>query len=331
MKVCVTGGAGYIGSHAVLALQGAGHEVRVLDDLSRGHRAAVPSSVPLIVGGLADPEACARALEGVDAVLHFAAFMSVAESVRDPLSYYRVNVGEGVALLEAMARHQVQRIVFSSTCAVYGVPVRVPIAEDHPQDPISPYGASKRAFERALADLSRTGALRAIVLRYFNAAGCDPDGRIGEDHRPEEHLVPLAVDAALGRSAALTLHGDDYETPDGTCIRDFIHVHDLARAHVLALDALDQGEPFRALNLGSETGHSVREVVGAVERLSGRPVPVRVGPRRAGDPPRLVASAARAKALLGFTPAFSLDDIVRHTLRWRERHPYGYGRPAASA
>jgi UDP-glucose-4-epimerase GalE len=331
LKVCVTGGAGYIGSHAVLALQGAGHEVRVLDDLSRGHRSAVPPSVPLAVGSVADPEACARALDGADAVLHFAAFMSVAESVRDPLSYYRVNVGEGVALLEAMARHTVPRIVFSSTCAVYGVPLRVPIAEDHPQDPISPYGASKRAFERALFDMSRTGAVRAIALRYFNAAGCDPQGRIGEDHRPEEHLVPLAVDAALGRSAALTLHGDDYDTPDGTCIRDFIHVHDLARAHVLALEALDRGEAFRALNLGSESGHSVREVVRAVERLSGRPVPVRVGPRRAGDPPRLVAAAARAREVLGFTPAFSLDDIVRDTLRWRERHPYGYGRPAASA
>jgi UDP-glucose-4-epimerase GalE len=330
LRTLVTGGAGYIGSHAVRALLDAGHEVRVLDDLSRGHRAAVPPGVPLVEGRLGDPAACARALEGVDAVLHFAAFMSVAESVRDPASYYRVNVAEGLVLLEEMARRGVSRIVFSSTCAVYGVPVATPIAEDHPQDPISPYGASKRAFERALLDLSRAGVLRAVALRYFNAAGCDADGRLGEDHRPEEHIVPLAVDAALGRGPGLTIYGDDYDTPDGTCIRDFIHVHDLARAHVLALDVLGRDEAFQALNLGSETGHSVREVVKAVERISGRAVPARVGPRRAGDPPRLVASAGRAREMLGFRAAFGLDEIVRSTLRWRVSHPHGYGRSASA-
>jgi UDP-glucose-4-epimerase GalE len=328
VKTLVTGGAGYIGSHAVQALLDAGHEVRVLDDLSRGHRPAVPAGVPVVEGRIGDPAACERALSGVDGVVHFAAFMSVAESVRDPAAYWRNNVGEGLVLLESMVRQKVGRIVFSSTCAVYGIPSGTPIAEDHPQDPISPYGGSKRAFERALLDYSRAGALRAIALRYFNAAGCDPDGRRGEDHRPEEHLVPLAVDAALGRSAALTIHGDDYETPDGTCIRDFIHVTDLARAHVLALAAVQQGEPFQAVNLGTETGHSVRQVVQAVERISGRPVPVRVGPRRAGDPPRLVASAGRAREVLGFQPALGLDDIVRTTLRWREAHPRGYGASA---
>jgi len=215
---------------------------------------------------------------------------------------------------------------------VYGVPVGTPIAEDHPQDPISPYGSSKRAFERALLDCSRTGSLRAIALRYFNAAGCDPGGARGEEHRPvEEHLVPLAVDAALGHSPALTIHGDDYDTPDGTCVRDFIHVTDLARAHVLALTALDGGQPFQAVNLGSETGHSVRQVVQAVERLAGRAVPVRVGPRRPGDPPRLVASANRARDVLGFRPSLNLDDIVRTTLRWREAHPPGHGAAAATA
>lgn len=326
MKTLVTGGAGYIGSHAVRELLDAGHDVRVLDDLSRGHRAAVSPDVTLHVGDLGDARLLARALEGVDAVIHFAGLLSVSESVTQPAMYYRVNVAKGIELLDAMDAAGVRRIIFSSTCATYGMPVRVPMDEEHPQDPINPYGASKLAFERALIDFSRAGRLRALALRYFNAAGCHPDGSLGEDHRPEEHLIPLAIDAALGRRAELVIHGDDYDTPDGTCIRDYIHVQDLALAHVRALEALDVGKPFQAYNLGTESGHSVREVLQAVERVAGRPVPARVGPRRAGDPPRLVASARRLRETLGFKLKWPrLDDVVETALRWRRDHAEGYG------
>jgi UDP-glucose-4-epimerase GalE len=326
VRVLVTGGAGYIGSHAVKELLAAGRAVRVLDDLSRGHRAAVAPQAELVEADLADAGALRRALDGVDAVMHFAGLLSVAESVREPAAYYRTNVAKGLSLVEAMDAAGVRRLIFSSTCAVYGAPVRLPMDETHPQDPINPYGASKRAFERLLSDLAQAGRLRAIALRYFNAAGCDPEGVLGEDHRPEEHLIPLAIDAALGRGAGLTIYGEDYETPDGTCVRDYIHVRDLARAHVLALDALEAGAAFRAFNLGTETGYSVREVVDLVGRMVGRAVPARVGPRRAGDPPRLVASAARARTELGFVPAAGgLGAIVESALRWRRDHPQGYG------
>jgi UDP-glucose-4-epimerase GalE len=329
VKVLVTGGAGYIGSHAVRELREAGHQVRVLDDLSAGHRAAVPPDVPLVVGDLGDPVALRAGLAGVDAVLHFAGLLSVGESVREPGRYYRTNVGKGLALLEAMEALGVGRMIFSSTCAVYGVPVRVPMDESHPQAPVNPYGSTKRAFEAALADLGRAEVLRSVALRYFNASGCHPDGSLGEDHRPEEHLIPRALDAVLGRSPALTIYGDDYDTPDGTCIRDYIHVQDLARAHVLALEALESGEPFQAYNLGTERGHSVREVLRAVERVAGRPVPARVGPRRPGDPARLVAAAARARDALGFRPEhLELEGIVASAHRWRRDHPGGYGEPS---
>jgi len=216
-------------------------------------------------------------------------------------------------------------MVFSSTCAVYGVPLRVPIDESHPQDPINSYGATKRAFERALQDHARAGLLRAVALRYFNAAGCHPDGSLGEDHDPEVHLIPLAVDAALGRGEGLWVHGDDYDTPDGTCVRDYVHVQDLARAHVAAL-SFEAGEPFEAFNLGTGQGRSVREVVRAVERVTGRPVKVTSGPRRPGDPPALVAQPDRARAALGFTAQWQdLEAIVETTARWRRDHPHGYG------
>ena len=325
MKVLVTGGAGYIGSHAVRELRDAGHAVAVLDDLSYGHREAVPRDVPLIDADLADAAALRRGLEGADAVIHFAGLLSVAESVRDPASYYRVNVVKGLALLDAMIAARVRRIVFSSTCAVYGVPVRVPIDESHPQEPINAYGATKRAFERVLLDYARAGLLRAVALRYFNAAGCHPDGSLGEDHDPEVHLIPLAVDAALGRGEGLRVHGDDYDTPDGTCVRDYIHVQDLARGHVAAL-SLEGGEPFQAFNLGTGEGRSVREVIRAVERVTGRPVPVTSGARRPGDPPALVAQPDRARAALGFVPRWQdLEAIVETTARWRRDHPHGYG------
>jgi UDP-glucose-4-epimerase GalE len=328
VNVLVTGGAGYIGSHAVRELLDAGHRVTVLDDLSRGHRQAVPPGARLVAGDLGGADALREALAGADAVMHFAGLLSVAESVADPAPYYQTNVAKSLELLSAMRARGLDRIIFSSTCAIYGVPQRVPIDESHPQDPISPYGATKRAFERALFDLAHAGQVRAVVLRYFNAAGCHPDGSLGEDHRPEEHIVPRAIDAALGRAPELTIHGGDYDTPDGTCIRDYIHVQDLARAHVLALDALAAATTpdtrYQALNLGTEAGHSVREVIASVERASGAKVPARMGPRRPGDPPRLVASARLARERLRWEPRRGLDAIVETALRWRRAHPHGY-------
>jgi UDP-glucose-4-epimerase GalE len=331
VRVLVTGGAGYIGSHAVRELRDAGHDIVVLDDLSRGHRKSVPPEVPMVRGDLGDTASLARTLAGADAVIHFAGLLSVADSVVDPVSYYRTNVVKGLALLEAMQAAGVRDIVFSSTCAVYGVPIHVPIGEDHPREPINPYGATKLAFERALDDFSRTGRLRAVALRYFNAAGCHPDGSLGEDHRPEEHLIPRAIDAALGRSDPLNIHGEDYDTPDGTCIRDYIHVQDLARAHVLALNLVRAGQseerpPFQAFNLGTGTGRSVREVIHAVERITRKAVPALVGPRRAGDPPRLVAAVDRGRRILGFeVQHIELEGIVESAVRWRRDHPQGYG------
>lgn len=325
MKVLVTGGAGYIGSHAAREFLDAGHEVHVLDDLSKGHRAAVPAAARFFQGDIADAGLLAEALAGVGTVVHFAGFLSVGESVTQPAKYYRNNFAKGLSLIDAMLIAGVNRIIFSSTCATYGVPVRVPIDETHPQDPINPYGASKLAFERALIDFGRAGQLRSVALRYFNAAGCHPDGSLGEDHFPEEHLIPLAIDAALGRRGELTLYGEDYDTPDGTCIRDYIHVQDLARAHVLALRALEQGEPYQVYNLGSESGYSVREVIAAVEGVAGRPVPHKSGPRRPGDPPRLVASSKRFREALGFKLEHArIEASVETALRWRESHPQGY-------
>jgi UDP-glucose 4-epimerase len=323
VRVLVTGGAGYIGSHAVRELLDSGHEPVVLDDFSAGHREAVPKEVRLVEGDLGDPAVVARALDGIPCVLHFAGLLSVGASVRDPASYYRTNVAKGLTLLEGCIAKGVRRFIFSSTCAVYGVPQVVPIDEGHPLDPINPYGASKKAFERALQDFAQAGLVEGVSLRYFNAAGCHPSGGLGEDHAPEEHLIPLAIDAALGRRPRLTLFGEDYPTPDGTCIRDYIHVQDLARAHVLALSV--GVSPFRVFNLGTSKGNSVREVVDTVARLTGRTVPVEVGPRRAGDPPRLVANAGRAASELGFTTRRTLDEIVESAFRWREAHPRGYG------
>ena len=325
MRVLVTGGAGYIGSHTVRELLDDGHEVTILDDLSAGHRYSVPAAARLVEGDIANRRVVDEAMDGAAVVFHFAGLLSVGESVREPGKYYRANVASALTLLESMREKGTSKFVFSSSCATYGMPVTVPMDESHPQDPINPYGSSKLVFERVLQDYARAGKLRAVALRYFNAAGCHPDGTLGEDHAPEEHLIPLAIDAALGRRPPLTVFGEDYDTPDGTCIRDYIHVSDLARAHVLALGVLDKGEPFEAFNLGTETGTSVREVIDSVARVSGRTVPFGVGPRRPGDPPRLVAAATRSRSRLGFAPRFdTIDAIVETAWKWREGHPGGY-------
>ena len=319
--ILVTGGAGYIGSHACKALAGAGYLPVVYDNLSRGHRELVRWG-PLEEGDLADGRRLAEVLRAhrPAAVLHFAAFIAVGESVREPLLYYRNNVGGALSLLSAMEEAGVQTIVFSSTAAVYGDPERVPLTEEAPRRPVNPYGRGKRLIEELLEDQAASRGLRYASLRYFNAAGADPDGETGERHEPETHLIPLVLRAAQRRGAPLTLFGDDYDTPDGTCIRDYIHVSDLAQAHVLAVQALLAGRPSGAFNLGSGEGYSVREVIETCRRVTGEAIPVTVGPRREGDPPRLVADPSRARQQLDWRPALSdLDTIVRTAWEWHQR------------
>ena len=320
--VLVTGGAGYIGSHACKALAKAGHVPVVYDNLVYGHREAVRWG-PLVEGDIADRARLDAVIREYrpEAVMHFAAYAYVGESVADPGKYYRNNVAGSLALFEAMRDHGIGRLVFSSTCATYGLPQYTPMDERHPQRPINPYGASKLMVERMIGDFAGAHGLRAISLRYFNAAGADPDGEIGEDHSPETHLIPLALAAALGSIPQLTIFGEDYDTDDGTCVRDYVHVSDLADAHVLALAALDANEPgLRAYNLGNGRGHSVREVVRSVERVTGGKVPLTVGPRRDGDPPRLVSAAALATSELGWTPQYSsIDQVVATAYAWMRR------------
>ncbi len=324
----MTGGAGYIGSHVAKALARAGYRPIVFDNLSAGHRAAVGDAV-FVEGDVLDTEAVRRALGAyrVEAVLHFAGWLSVAESVRDPAGYYRTNVGGALSVLAAMVAEGVGSLVFSSTAAVYGEPLVTPIDEDHPTRPVSPYGETKLAVERALPHYERAYGLRAISLRYFNAAGADPEGDLGEDHRPETHLIPRAIEAALG-GAPLAVFGTDYPTPDGTCVRDYVHVTDLAAAHVLALEALRAGASSGVYNLGSGRPASVREVIAAVERVTGRRVPWVAAPRRAGDPAVLTAASERARQRLGWRPRYEqLDTIVETAWRWRQAHPQGYPSP----
>ncbi|MGH9325055.1 MAG: UDP-glucose 4-epimerase GalE [Vicinamibacteria bacterium] len=325
----VTGGAGYVGSHTLRALKERGEKLVVLDDLSEGHESAV-SGASLVRADLAEPSV-GRVLDEIfsrgrfDAVLHFGAKAYVGESVRDPEKYYRNNVTGGVHLLAAMGRNRVSALIFSSTCAIYGSPERVPIPEDHPQNPINPYGRTKLAFEGALKDFEGAAGIRHVNLRYFNAAGAHESGDLGEDHRPETHLIPLAIEAAMGKGEELPVFGDDYDTPDGTCIRDYIHVQDLAVAHVASLDRLRRGGSSASYNLGTGTGHSVLEVIERVSKVSGRKVPHRVVARRPGDPARLVASAERARDELGFAPRFrDLDRIVETAWHFKERFPDGY-------
>jgi UDP-glucose-4-epimerase GalE len=325
--VLVTGGAGYIGSHAVKALAASGSRVVVYDDFSAGHRRAAAHAAAVIEGGILDTARlrAAMAEHGVDAVMHFAAWLSVGDSVKDPAGYYRNNVLGALSVLDAMVATGVRHLVFSSTAAVFGNPEETPISEAHPTRPINAYGETKLAVERALPHYERAYGLTSIALRYFNAAGADPEGELGEDHAPEQHLVPRAIDAALGRDH-FQIFGDDYDTPDGTCLRDFIHVTDLSAAHLLALDALRAGAASTQYNLGNGRPTSVRDVLHAVERVTGRKVPFTMGPRRPGDPGVLYASSARIARDLGWRPRFEeIDVIVDTAWRWRESHPNGYG------
>jgi UDP-glucose-4-epimerase GalE len=324
-RVLVTGGAGYIGSQTVKALRAAGHAVVVLDDLSAGHAEAV-RGVPLVRARVHDTAAVRSTLRehGIDAVMHFAAWLTVSESVRRPAKYYENNVTGSLLLLEAMAAEGVDRFVFSSTCATYGEPVTLPLTEDHPQAPVNAYGESKLAVERALRHFGTAHGLRAIALRYFNAAGADPDGELGEDHDPEIHLVPRAIDAARG-GEPLQVFGLDYPTPDGTCLRDYIHVVDLAAAHLRALEALIAGHQGGAYNVGTGRPWSVREVIDTVSRVVGRPVPWSPAARRDGDPSALYAASGRIQADLGWRPVRSdLATIVADAAAWRAAHPGGY-------
>ncbi|HXP31234.1 MAG TPA: UDP-glucose 4-epimerase GalE [Stellaceae bacterium] len=319
--ILVTGGAGYIGSHACKALAKAGYEPVAYDNLSRGHRAAVRWG-PLVEGDLADREHVTATLRRHDAaaVMHFAAFAYVGESVAQPELYFRNNVAGSLSLFEAMLAAGVRDIVFSSTCATYGLPETVPIPETAPQRPVNPYGESKLMIERVLYWLGAAHGMRHALLRYFNAAGADPEGEIGENHEPETHLIPLILDAALGRRPAIDIYGTDYPTPDGTAIRDYIHVQDLAEAHVRAIDHLRDGGASLALNLGTGHGHSVRQAITAAERVTGRSIARRETPRRPGDPPVLVADPACAGQVLGWTPRISdLDSIIATAWAWHLR------------
>jgi UDP-glucose 4-epimerase len=325
--ILVTGGAGYIGSHAVKALTRAGRRVVVLDNLSAGHREAV-AGVPLVEADVSDTWMLSETMRRhqVGSVMHFAALLSVGDSVRDPAGYYRNNVVGTLSLLEAMAAQSVRRFIFSSTAAVFGEPVETPITEMHPTRPINAYGETKLAVERALPHYDRAYGVRSICLRYFNAAGADPEGQLGEDHDPEYHIIPRAIDAALG-GEGLMLFGDDYPTPDGSCLRDYIHVSDLAEAHLLALSALEDGRPSAVYNLGNGRPYSVKQVIASVERVTGRRVPWTLAPRREGDPAVLFASSERLQADLGWQPRFAdLDTIVDTAWRWRSTHPHGYPR-----
>jgi UDP-glucose 4-epimerase len=326
MNVLVAGGAGYIGSHAVRALRAAGHRTLVFDNFSTGHRDFVTGDV--VEGDLADPAAIRGALDRFrpDAVMHFSANCYVGESVVQPATYYRNNVANTLNLLEAMRAAGVGRFVFSSSAATYGDPVRLPMDETHPQAPVNPYGWTKRIVEQMLRDFGAAYGLRSVSLRYFNAAGASADASIGERHNPETHLIPRALLAVLGAVPPLEVFGGDYPTRDGTCVRDYIHVEDLADAHVRALARMDGAPAAQAYNLGIGQGFTVREVLSAVERVAGRPVPHRLAPRRPGDAPELVADAGKARRELGWTPAYTaLEPIVETAWRW-QRKEAGDGR-----
>lgn len=321
----VTGGAGYVGSHAVVELLARGHKVVVFDNLCQGHQEAVPAEAKFVRGDLNDRTAVAAVFKAhrIDAIMHFAAHALVGESMTKPFRYVGENVVNALNLIEAAVENKVRKFVLSSTCAIFGTPARVPIDEDVPKAPVNPYGEGKLAVERILHWADQAHGLRFACLRYFNASGAHPTADIGEDHSPETHLIPIALEVALGKRKHIDVYGTDYPTPDGTCVRDYIHVCDLADAHVRVLDALD--ERSRHYNVGIGRGYSVREVLAAVRRVTGATVPERVAPRRAGDPPALVAAPDLIRRELGWTPRYTeIDEIVATAWRWRRAHPNGF-------
>jgi UDP-glucose 4-epimerase len=318
MRVLVTGGAGYVGSHTARSLRAGGHQVVIYDNLSTGYR-RLAQGFELVVGDIGNREQLLPALRGIDAVMHFAGFIAVGESVQQPRKYFQNNVDAALCLLNAALDAGVRNFVFSSTAAVYGNPVEVPIPETAATQPVNPYGVTKLTFERALEAYSDAYGLGFAALRYFNAAGADPSGEIGELHEPETHLIPLALAAVAGSRPTIEIYGEDYSTPDGTCIRDYIHVNDLAEAHARALEYLAAGGESVALNLGTGRGYSVKEVLDEIERVTGRPLPRKMGPRRAGDPPALVADPSRANRVLGWKPRRSLAEIIASAWNWMQQ------------
>ncbi|GAX88460.1 UDP-glucose 4-epimerase GalE [Effusibacillus lacus] len=326
MSVLVTGGAGYIGSHTVAELLASGEDVIVLDNLQKGHSGAVLADT-FYQGDIRDPQLLDQIFtrHDIDAVVHFAADSLVGESVQDPLKYYDNNVVAAQRLLSKMKEHNVKRIVFSSTAATYGEPKRIPIRETDPTEPTNPYGETKLAIEKMLKWCEQAYGTKSVSLRYFNAAGAHPDGRIGEDHDPETHLIPIILQVALGQREHVSIFGDDYPTEDGTCIRDYIHVMDLANAHWLALKRLRETNESGIYNLGNGTGFSVKQVIETARRITGHPIPAQMGPRRAGDPAVLVASSGKAKSELGWKPKYdSLEQIIESAWNWHRNHPAGY-------
>lgn len=322
--ILVTGGAGYIGSHAVLALQKAGYEVIVLDNLVYGHRELVEDvlKVELVVGDISDRTLLDKLFSSRDisAVMHFAAYIAVGESVTDPAKYYRNNVTGTLTLLEAMVAAEVKQLVFSSTCAIYGMPQQVPMTEDHPLAPMSPYATSKRMVEQMLADFGSAYGLESVIFRYFNASGANPEGLLGEDHNPETHLIPLVLLTALGKRESISIFGTDYATPDGTCLRDYIHVSDLADAHVLGLEYLLKDGKSEVFNLGNGNGFSVKQVIETARVVTGKEIKAVERERRAGDPPALVGSSDKARKILGWSPQYSdLSKIIAHAWQWHQK------------
>lgn len=327
MATLVLGGAGYIGSHMVDRLREAGRKVVVVDNLMTGHRAAVPADVPFYQVDIRDKEALGQVFdqEPIDQVVHFAASSIVPESMQNPLKYFDNNVGGMISLLEVMLAHQVKQIVFSSTAATFGIPTETPIAEATPQKPINPYGQSKLQMEEIMHWVEKAHDLRWVAFRYFNVAGAKADGSIGEDHPVETHLVPIILQVAAGQREKIMMFGDDYQTPDGFNVRDYVHVTDLADAHILALDYLAEGNPSDQFNLGSANGYSVKQMVEAARKVTGQPIPAEVGPHRPGDPDSLVASSDKARRILGWQPTYeNVEDIIKTAWTWEQKHPRGY-------